>query len=132
VGNVKQFQDRQTHEINRACHPGTQARPGRQRLRQLNQTLTPQTRVRGLTRAALAATASILELTDTGTRINGTPLVSLSLLVRCGERPAYPVRTEALLPVQAQDQAGVGQRVALMIDPENRDSVLVRWGQPVS
>jgi hypothetical protein len=58
-------------------------------------------------------------------------VVRLGLLVEFGGRPPYPVYTELVLPVEASAQAGVGQRVALMVDPENHDSVLVRWGQLV-
>jgi hypothetical protein len=124
--------NRQAHEINRSFDPGAQARQGLERMRRMNVILAGQTEALGLTRAGLSATASILGVSDTGTRINDVPLVRLSLLVHCGDRPPYPVHTDALLPVNAWGQCGVGQRVALMVDPENRDSVLVRWGQPVS
>jgi len=88
--------------------------------------------VKGLTRAGLVATGSVIEMSDTGARIDDAPLIRLGLLVHCGDRPPYPVHTDVLLPRQTSAQAGIGQRVALMVDPENHDSVLVRWGRPVS
>ncbi|HST80855.1 MAG TPA: hypothetical protein VLL08_03825 [Kineosporiaceae bacterium] len=123
--------NRQAKEINRNYDPGAQTRKGLEMMQQLNQTLATQTQAQKLTQTGVAAAGSIIGLTDTGTRINGAPVVRLGLLVEVGGRPPYPVYTELVLPVEASAQAGVGQRVALMIDPENHDNVLVRWGQLV-
>jgi hypothetical protein len=55
-------------------------------------------------------------------------MVRLSLLVEAGGRPPYPVTCEVLLPLGAGPQAGVGQRVNVLVDPQRPERVLVRWG----
>lgn len=122
---------RQAAELDRTWDPGAQMRQGVERMRQMNETLATQARAQDLARTGVPATASIIELVDTGTRLNFAPVIRLGLLVECAGRPPYPVRTETVLPVQAGAQAGVGQRVAVVVDPANHENVLVRWGQPV-
>ena len=121
---------RQAVEIDRTWDPGAQMRQGVARMRQMNETLTAQARAQELAQTGVPATASIIELVDTGSRLNFAPVVRVGLLVERADRPPYPVTTETVLP--AGTPAGVGQRVAVLVDPDNDTSVLVRWGQPVS
>lgn len=123
---------KQAKEIDRTWDPGAQMRQGVERMRQMNQTFAVQAQAQHLAQDGVPATASIIDLTDTGTRLNLAPVVRVGLLVERGDRPPYPVWTETILPVQASAQAGVGQRVAVMVDPADPEKVLVRWGQPVN
>ena len=83
-----------------------------------------------LNRIGVPAVATVLGLVDTGTRINMVPLVRVDLLVERQGLPPYPVTRETMLPVHAYAQAGVGQRVAVSVHPQQPTRVLVRWGHP--
>lgn len=84
-----------------------------------------------LTRGGLAATGTIVDVIDTGALIEEVPLIWVTMLVECADRPPYRVQADALLPQHARTQARVGERVALLIDPQDRDQVIVRWGRPL-
>jgi hypothetical protein len=101
----------------------------RGRHRRCPATATPE---RELTRAGLTATGTIVDVIDTGSLIEDVPLIWVTLLVECADRPPYRVQADALLPRHAQTQARVGERVALLVDPTQCERVLVRWGRPLT
>ncbi|MFI5915337.1 hypothetical protein [Dactylosporangium sp. NPDC051541] len=127
--DVRKLQQ-QANEISRTYDPAAQMRAGMAQMQQAQQSLQTQTADLELQRTGTPGAATVLALADTGTRINMVPLVRLTLLVEHGGRPPYPVTTETMLPLHASAQAGVGQRVSVLVDPQRADRVLVRWGVP--
>jgi hypothetical protein len=83
-------------------------------------------------RAGLAGTGTIIDVIETGSVIEGVPVIWVTLLVECADRLPYRVQADALLPRHAQAQARIGERVALLIDAGNDHRVLVRWGRPLT
>ena len=61
--------------------------------------------------------ATILQLADTGMRINDDPRVSLLLEVRIPGYPAYQVQKTVTIPLIRMSQVQVGAVVAVMADP---------------
>ncbi|GGM70377.1 hypothetical protein ACFFX1_07205 [Dactylosporangium sucinum] len=129
-GDLRKLQ-RQAKEIDRTWDPGAQLRAGMAQMQHVEQQLQAQTADLELVRTGVPGAATIIGLADTGTRVNLEPLVRISLLVEVAGRPPYPVTREVLLPLHASAQAGVGQRVSVLVDPRQPDHILVRWGVPV-
>jgi hypothetical protein len=72
--------------------------------------------------AALMATgtpgeATILQLADTGMRINDNPRVAMLLDVRIPGYPAYQVQKTMTVPLIRMSQVQAGSVVAVMADP---------------
>ncbi|MGI5242588.1 hypothetical protein [Dactylosporangium sp. CA-139066] len=126
-GDLRRLQ-KQANEISANYDPGAQMRAGMAQMQQLQQSMQAQTADLELLRTGTPGTATIIGLADTGARVNMQPMVRLDLLVEVGERPPYPVSREVLLPLGASAQAGVGQRVRVMVHPQQADRVLVQWG----
>ncbi|WP_238010716.1 hypothetical protein KZZ52_39515 [Dactylosporangium sp. AC04546] len=121
----------QANEIDRTWDPAAQMRAGMAQMQHVEQQMRAQTADLELVQTGVPAAATIIGLADTGTRVNLEPLVRISLLVEVADRPPYPVTREVMLPLHASAQAGVGQRVSVLVHPQQPDRVLVRWGVPV-
>jgi hypothetical protein len=61
--------------------------------------------------------ATILQLADTGMRINDNPRLSLLLEVRIPPYPPYQVQKTMTVPMIRMSQVQVGSVVAVMADP---------------
>jgi len=61
--------------------------------------------------------ATILQLNDTGMRINDNPRVALLLEVRLPNYPPYQVQKTVTIPIIRLAQVQVGSVVAVMADP---------------
>jgi hypothetical protein len=71
-------------------------------------------------------------VSDTGIRFNGRPVTELRLLVEQAGREPYPVIRRAVLP-DVDGSAGVGRRrIPVLVDPERRENVLLRWDLPAA
>ncbi|MEV8513730.1 hypothetical protein [Dactylosporangium sp. NPDC051484] len=123
-GDLRRLQ-RQANEMSANHDPAAQMRAG---MAQMQQTMQAQTEDLELLRTGVPGEATIIGLADTGARVNLQPMVRLSLLVEAGGRPPYPVTREVLLPLNASAQAGVGQRVTVLVHPQQPERILVRWG----
>ncbi|GAA2626523.1 hypothetical protein GCM10010399_67540 [Dactylosporangium fulvum] len=128
-GDIRKLKQ-QADQINADWDPAAQMRAGTAQLQHVQHSMEAQTADLELLRTGLPAAATVIGLADTGTRINLQPLVRISLLVEVAGRPPYPVTREVLLPIHASAQAGVGQRVSVLVHPHQPDRVLVRWGVP--
>ena len=120
--------NQQANEINRNHDPGAQMAAGMAQMQQMQQSMQRQTEDLELLRTGVAGEATIIGLADTGARINMVPMVRLNLLVEPQGRPPYPVMLETLLPMHAMAQSGTGQRVNVLVHPQQPNRVLVRWG----
>ena len=61
--------------------------------------------------------ATVLQLADTGMRINDNPRLSLLLEVRLPGYPPYQVQKTMTVPLIRMSQVQVGSIVAVMVDP---------------
>jgi hypothetical protein len=61
--------------------------------------------------------ATVLQLEDTGTRINDNPRVNLLLEVRIPGYPPYQVRKTVTIPIIRASQIQVGSVVTVLADP---------------
>lgn len=120
----------QANQLNANSDPAARMRAGTAQMQQVQLSMQAQTADLELQRTGTPGVATVIGLADTGTRINDQPMVRLSLLVEHSGNPPYPVTREVLLPVHAFAQAGVGQRVSVLVHPQQTDRVLVRWGVP--
>lgn len=126
-GDLRRLQ-RQANEISAGHDPAAQMRAGMARMQQMQQSMQAQTEDLELLRIGVPAEATIVSLADTGARVNLQPMVRIGLLVEPADRPPYPVTREVLLPLNASAQAGVGQRVRVLVHPHQPERVVVRWG----
>ena len=61
--------------------------------------------------------ATVLQLADTGMRINDNPRLSLLLEVRLPGYPPYQIQKTMTVPMIRMSQVQVGSIVAVMVDP---------------
>lgn len=76
-----------------------------------------QKKVQDLMATGVPGEATILQLQDTGMRINDDPRVAIVLEVRIPGYPPYQVRKTVTLPLIRLSQVQVGSVVAVMADP---------------
>lgn len=76
-----------------------------------------QKKVQDLMATGVPGEATILQLEDTGMRINDDPRVAIVLEVRIPGYPPYQVRKTVTLPLIRLSQVQVGSVVAVMADP---------------
>jgi hypothetical protein len=74
---------------------------------------------RSLQTKGLQAQATILEIRDTGTTINQSPLVHLKLQVEPGDRPGFQADTELVINRLQVPQLQPGAKVPVRYDPES-------------
>lgn len=74
---------------------------------------------RSLQTRGLQAQATILEIRDTGTTINNSPLVHLKLQVEPGDRPGFEAETELLINRLQVPQIQPGAKVTVRYDPQS-------------
>jgi len=66
--------------------------------------------------------ATILELEDTGTRVNDNPRVDVLLEVRIPGNSTYQIRKTITVPLVRLSQIQVGSVVAVLADPSQPDN----------
>ncbi len=71
------------------------------------------------------AQATVLQMTDTGMRINDNPRVSLLLEVRPANRPAYQVEVKQVISMLQASQYQPGQLLEVKIDPSDQKKVAI-------
>lgn len=76
-----------------------------------------QKKVQDLMATGIQGEATILQLEDTGMRINDDPRVAVTMEVRLPGFPPYQVRKTMTLPLIRMSQVQVGAVVACMADP---------------
>ena len=71
------------------------------------------------------AQATVLQISDTGMRINDNPRVSLLLEVRPANRPAYQVEVKQVISMLQASQYQPGQLLEVKIDPNDQKKVAI-------
>ena len=71
----------------------------------------------------LPATATVLELQDTGTRVNSYRIVKMSLAIDSADFGSYQSSLRAMIPMINLAQVQPGQVVNVKIDPTNQQNV---------
>jgi hypothetical protein len=82
-------------------------------------------RARELRRSGIPGVAVIKSMSETGTEINGQPVMNLELEVRPEGLPVYTVRKRLLV---LMDEAGVGSEVPVFVDRSEPQELVVDWG----
>ena len=76
-----------------------------------------QKKLQNLAATGTAGEATVLQLEDTGMRINDDPRVAVTLQVRIPGYPPYQVRKTVTLPLIRMSQVQVGAVIAVLADP---------------
>lgn len=76
-----------------------------------------QKKLQNLAATGIQGEATVLQLQDTGMRINDDPRVALVLEVRLPGYPPYQVQKTMTLPLIRMSQVQVGSVVAVLADP---------------
>lgn len=76
-----------------------------------------QKKAQALMATGVPGEATILQLEDTGMRINDDPRVAVTMEVRIPGYPPYMVKKTVTLPLIRMSQVQVGSIVAVMADP---------------
>ena len=76
-----------------------------------------QKKMQNLVATGIQGEATILQLEDTGMRINDNPRIAVVLEVRLPGYPPYQVRKTMTVPMIRMSQVQVGAVVAVMADP---------------
>ncbi len=71
------------------------------------------------------AQATVLQMSDTGMRINDNPRVSLLLEVHPANRPAYQVEIKQVISMLQASQYQPGQQLEVKIDPADPKKVVI-------
>lgn len=76
-----------------------------------------QKKLQNLAATGIQGEATVLQLEDTGMRINDDPRVAVTLEVRLPGYPPYQVRKTVTLPLIRMSQVQVGAVIAVLADP---------------
>jgi hypothetical protein len=82
-------------------------------------------RARELRRTGIPGVAVIQSMSETGTEINGQPVMELELEVRPEALPVYSVRKRLLVMM---DEVGVGSEVPIFVDRSDPQQLVIDWG----
>jgi hypothetical protein len=82
-------------------------------------------RARELRREGIPGVAVIQSMSETGTEINGQPVMDLELEVRPKGLAVYSVRKRMLV---VMDEVGVGSEVLIFVDRSDPQELVVDWG----
>ena len=80
---------------------------------------------RALMASGETAQATVLQMSDTGMRINDNPRVSLLLEVHPANRPAYQVEVKQVISMLQASQYQPGQQLEVKIDPADPKKVVI-------
>ena len=80
-----------------------------------------------LAQIGVSGTAKLLEITQTGTRVNNQPLIKLRLLVSLPDRPPYTAVHHEIIPMVRLSQLVPGRDVPVRVDPNDLALMAVAW-----
>ena len=78
---------------------------------------------RAILQTGLPAYAVVLQLADTGTRVNDNPQVQIVLEVRPHDRPPFQAVATTIVPIIARPRVQPGQTVTVRYNPQNPQEV---------
>jgi hypothetical protein len=82
-------------------------------------------RARLLRRDGLPGVGVIQSMTETGTEVNGQPVMEVELEVRPEGLPVYKARTRMIVMI---DEVDVGDEVPIFVDRKDPQRFVVDWG----
>jgi hypothetical protein len=82
-------------------------------------------RARQLRRTGIPGVAVIQSMTETGTYVNGQPVMQLKLDVRPEGFPAYSTRKKMMVMI---DEVDVGTEVPIFVDRSDLQHLVIDWG----
>jgi hypothetical protein len=78
-------------------------------------------------RDGIAARATIVAATDTGTRVNHQPQFKLRLSISRPDEPPYEVTVKRVVPFTLVPRLMIGRPLPVRVDPDRRDRVVIDW-----
>lgn len=87
-------------------------------------------RERGILRDGLSADAMVLDLRDTGSRVNRAPVLVIVLEVRPPDRPAYRAEVTRIVGLHEVDLFARGRNLSVKFDPVRPEHVAILEGRP--
>jgi hypothetical protein len=116
-------------ETRKTWDPVAQTRNGLQMMQNANAQLAQQNAAAHLAVTGTPGSAMILNVRDTGTRLNLEPMVELDLLVTVGVQPPYPVTLRSVVPIIGQGRLAPGNVVAVRVDQTQPQLAVVMWAE---
>jgi hypothetical protein len=116
-------------ETRKTWDPVAQTRNGLQMMQNANAQLAQQNAAAHLAVTGTPGSAMILNVRDTGTRLNMEPMVELDLLVTVGVQPPYPVTLRSVVPIIGQGRLTPGNVVAVRVDQTQPQLAVVMWAE---
>jgi hypothetical protein len=89
--------------------------------------LSERSRALGLLDMGEPASAVVVEYRDTGTPYNGTSVAEVAMVVEHDQHEPYRVVRYVAGPPWARLREGGPVHVAVLVDPDDRGNVLLRW-----
>ncbi|ROO86115.1 hypothetical protein EDD29_3678 [Actinocorallia herbida] len=124
--SLRQLQ-RQSADIQRDWDPAAQMRAGMAQMQAATASLAQQNATAHLAHTGLPGSGMVTAVRDSGTRMNGQPLVTLDLLVTVPGRPPYPVTVQCVVPLIGLPRLAPGQDLQVRVDRARPESVAVIW-----
>lgn len=73
------------------------------------------------------ATAEITEVDQTGTTVNGNPLLKITMTIYEGDTPIFPLVHKEYVPLFYLDLIQVGARLPVRVDPLDSNNIAIEW-----
>lgn len=73
------------------------------------------------------AIAEITEVQRTGTTLNDSPLLKLTLTIYQDNQPLFPVMHKEFIPLHYMSRIQVGARLPVKVDPLDSSSLVIEW-----
>jgi hypothetical protein len=77
------------------------------------------------------ATATILSIEDTGTRINDNPRVALSLRIERGGQQPYTINTTKTVSIVYLGRLVPNAKLAVLVDSKDTNRIKIEWNKPI-
>jgi hypothetical protein len=78
-------------------------------------------------RDGIAAQATVVDATETGTRVNHQPQFKLRLSISRPDEPPYEVTVKRVVPFMLVPRLIAGRPLPVRVDPDRRDRVVIDW-----
>jgi len=78
-------------------------------------------------RDGIAARATVVEATETGTRVNHQPQLRLRLSISRPDQPPYEVTIRRVIPFMLVPRLMAGRPLPVRVHPDRRDRVVIDW-----
>lgn len=134
MGFFKSLNDlnKQAKEINKDWDPGQQMKDGMAQMEAANQMMAQQTQAANLAMSGKDATASIVNVAQTGAMVNYQPTMQIEMTVFPEGGAPYPVTVTQVVEQIYLAKAVPGQQVKLKIDANDPSVAWIDWANSMA